>query len=81
MPGFTTDFMPMINEAVTTLYEGWSREDRRGMKLVQISSLTLADFIDLTMEVLHTGWVQIFAFAAVVDAGWLTQSGRGFYEY
>ena len=99
MPGFIVNriLMPMINEAVTALYEGiGSREDiDAGMKLgtnQPMGPLTLADFIGLDtclaiMEVLHTGmgdskYRPCPLLKQYVDAGWLgRKSGRGFYEY
>ena len=99
MPGFIVNriLMPMINEAVTALYEGiGSREDiDAGMKLgtnQPMGPLTLADFIGLDtclaiMEVLHEGmgdskYRPCPLLKQYVDAGWLgRKSGRGFYEY
>lgn len=99
MPGFIVNriLMPMINEAVTALYEGiGSREDiDAGMRLgtnQPMGPLTLADFIGLDtclaiMEVLHQGmgdskYRPCPLLKQYVDAGWLgRKSGRGFYEY
>jgi len=99
MPGFIVNriLMPMINEAVTALYEGiGSRDDiDAGMKLgtnQPMGPLTLADFIGLDtclaiMEVLHEGmgdskYRPCPLLKQYVDAGWLgRKSGRGFYEY
>ncbi len=99
MPGFIVNriLMPMINEAVTALYEGiGSREDiDAGMKLgtnQPMGPLTLADFIGLDtclaiMEVLHEGmgdskYRPCPLLKQYVDAGWMgRKSGRGFYEY
>lgn len=99
MPGFIVNriLMPMINEAITALYEGiGSREDiDAGMKLgtnQPMGPLTLADFIGLDtclaiMEVLHVGtgdskYRPCPLLRQYVDAGWYgKKSGRGFYEY
>ena len=99
MPGFIVNriLMPMINEAVTALYEGiGSREDiDAGMKLgtnQPMGPLTLADFIGLDtclaiMHVLHEGtgdskYRACPLLKQYVDAGWMgRKSGRGFYEY
>jgi len=99
MPGFVVNriLMPMINEAVTALYEGiGSREDIDvGMKLgtnQPMGPLTLADFIGLDtclaiMQVLHKGtgdskYRPCPLLNQYVDAGWMgRKSGRGFYEY
>jgi 3-hydroxybutyryl-CoA dehydrogenase len=99
MPGFIVNriLMPMINEAITVLYEGiGSREDiDAGMKLgtkQPMGPLALADFIGLDtclaiMEVLHVGtgdskYRPCPLLRQYVDAGWYGQkSGRGFYEY
>jgi 3-hydroxybutyryl-CoA dehydrogenase len=99
MPGFIVNriLMPMINEAVTALYEGiGSRDDiDAGMKLgtnQPMGPLTLADFIGLDtclaiMEVLYNGtsdskYRPCPLLRQYVDAGWLgRKSGRGFYDY
>jgi 3-hydroxybutyryl-CoA dehydrogenase len=98
-PGFVSNrvLMPMINEAVFTLYEGVaSRESIDGiMKLGMnhpMGPLTLADFIGLDvclaiLEVLHRElgdpkYRPCPLLRKYVDAGWLgRKSGRGFYEY
>ena len=98
-PGFVSNrvLMPMINEAIFTLYEGVaSRESIDGiMKLGMnhpMGPLALADFIGLDvclaiMNVLHDGFGDSKyrpcpLLKRYVDAGWLgKKSGRGFYEY
>jgi 3-hydroxybutyryl-CoA dehydrogenase len=98
-PGFVSNrvLMPMINEAVFTLYEGVaSRESIDGiMKLGMnhpMGPLTLADFIGLDvclaiLNVLYDGFGDPKYRACpllkqYVDAGWLgKKTGRGFYEY
>jgi 3-hydroxybutyryl-CoA dehydrogenase len=98
-PGFVSNrvLMPMINEAIFTLYEGVAtRESIDGiMKLGMnhpMGPLTLADFIGLDvclaiMNVLHDGlgdpkYRPCPLLKRYVDAGWLgKKSGRGFYEY
>ncbi len=99
MPGFIVNriLMPMINEAVVTLYEGiGSVEDiDQAMKLgtnQPMGPLTLADFIGLDtclaiMEVLYEGtsdskYRPCPLLRQYVDAGWLgRKTGRGFYDY
>ena len=98
-PGFVSNrvLMPMINEAVFTLYEGVaSRESIDGiMKLGMnhpMGPLQLADFIGLDvclaiLNVLYDGlgdpkYRACPLLKRYVDAGWLgKKSGRGFYEY
>jgi 3-hydroxybutyryl-CoA dehydrogenase len=98
-PGFVSNrvLMPMINEAIFTLYEGVaSRESIDGiMKLGMnhpMGPLTLADFIGLDvclaiLNVLYEGlgdpkYRPCPLLKRYVDAGWLgRKSGRGFYEY
>jgi 3-hydroxybutyryl-CoA dehydrogenase len=98
-PGFVSNrvLMPMINEAIFTLYEGVAtRESIDGiMKLGMnhpMGPLTLADFIGLDvclaiMNVLYEGFGDSKyrpcpLLKKYVDAGWLgRKSGRGFYEY
>ena len=99
IPGFAVNriLMPMINEAITALYEGIaSAEDLdTAMKLgtnQPMGPLTLADFIGLDtclaiMEVLHDGlgdskYRPSPLLRQYVAAGWLgKKSGRGFYNY
>jgi 3-hydroxybutyryl-CoA dehydrogenase len=98
-PGFISNrvLMPMINEAIFSLYEGVaSREAIDGvMKLGMnhpMGPLTLADFIGLDvclaiLRVLENGFGDpkyrpCPLLVKMVDAGWLgRKSGRGFYEY
>jgi 3-hydroxybutyryl-CoA dehydrogenase len=98
-PGFVSNrvLMPMINEAIFTLYEGVAtRENIDGiMKLGMnhpMGPLTLADFIGLDvclaiMNVMHEGFGDpkyrpCPLLRRYVDAGWLgRKTGRGFYEY
>ena len=98
-PGFISNrvLMPMINEAIFTLYEGVAtRESIDGiMKLGMnhpMGPLALADFIGLDvclaiLNVLYDGFGDPKYRACpllkqYVDAGWLgKKTGRGFYEY
>jgi 3-hydroxybutyryl-CoA dehydrogenase len=98
-PGFVSNrvLMPMINEAIFTLYEGVAtRESIDGiMKLGMnhpMGPLALADFIGLDvclaiLNVLYDGFGDPKYRACpllkrYVDAGWLgKKTGRGFYEY
>jgi 3-hydroxybutyryl-CoA dehydrogenase len=99
VPGFIVNriLMPMINEAVFTLYEGIaSKEDiDKAMVLgtnVPMGPLTLADFIGLDtclyiLNVLHTElkdpkFRPCILLTNYVNAGWLgKKTGRGFYDY
>ncbi|AZU64629.1 3-hydroxybutyryl-CoA dehydrogenase [Neobacillus mesonae] len=98
-PGFVANrvLMPMINEAVYTLYEGVAKKEAidEVMKLGMnhpMGPLTLADFIGLDtclyiMETLHEGFGDdkyrpCPLLRKYVKAGWLgKKSGRGFYVY
>jgi 3-hydroxybutyryl-CoA dehydrogenase len=98
-PGFVSNrvLMPMINEAVFTLYEGVAtRESIDGIIKLGMNHpmgpLTLADFIGLDvclaiLNVLYDGFGDQKYRACpllkqYVDAGWLgKKTGRGFYEY
>lgn len=89
--------VPMINEAVYTLYEGVGTVDSidTAMKLGAnhpMGPLELADFIGLDtclaiMNVLHDGLADTKyrpcpLLVKYVEAGWLgRKSGRGFYDY
>ncbi len=89
--------LPMINEAVYTLYEGVGTVDSidTAMKLGTrhpMGPLELADFIGLDtclaiMNVLHDGLADTKyrpcpLLVKYVEAGWLgRKSGRGFYDY
>ncbi len=98
-PGFVSNrvLMPMINEAIYTLYEGVGSVEAIDtvMKLGMnhpMGPLTLADFIGLDtclaiMNVLHEGFGDSKyrpcpLLKQYVAAGWLgKKSGRGFYRY
>ncbi|MDM5210120.1 3-hydroxybutyryl-CoA dehydrogenase [Peribacillus sp. NJ4] len=98
-PGFVANriLMPMINEAIYTLYEGVATKEAIDdvMKLGMnhpMGPLALADFIGLDtclyiMETLHQGlgddkYRPCPLLRKYVKAGWLgKKSGRGFYEY
>lgn len=98
-PGFVSNriLMPMINEAIYTLYEGVATKEAIDdvMKLGMnhpMGPLTLADFIGLDtclyiMETLHDGFGDdkyrpCPLLRKYVKAGWLgKKSGRGFYVY
>ena len=98
-PGFVSNrvLMPMINEAIFTLYEGVASRDAidNVMKLGMnhpMGPLTLADFIGLDtclsiMNVLYEGFSDTKyrpcpLLKKMVAAGYLgRKSGRGFYEY
>ena len=98
-PGFIVNriLMPMINEAVYTLYEGVGNVNSidQSMKLGAnhpMGPLELADFIGLDtclaiMNVLHDGLADTKyrpcpLLTKYVEAGWLgRKSGRGFYDY
>lgn len=98
-PGFVANriLMPMINEAIYTLYEGVASEEAidEVMKLGMnhpMGPLQLADFIGLDtclyiMETLHEGFSDSKyrpcpLLRKYVKAGWLgKKSGRGFYVY
>jgi len=98
-PGFVSNriLMPMINEAIFTLYEGIATKEAidEVMKLGMnhpMGPLTLADFIGLDtclyiMETLHEGFGDdkyrpCPLLRKYVKAGWLgKKTGRGFYTY
>jgi len=98
-PGFISNriLMPMINEAIYTLYHGVGTVDdidtvmRLGMNH-PMGPLALADLIGLDtclaiMEVLHNGFCDSKyrpcpLLRKYVEAGWLgRKAGRGFYTY
>jgi 3-hydroxybutyryl-CoA dehydrogenase len=99
VPGFAVNriLMPMINEAVQTLFEGIAsaKDIDTAMKLgtnQPMGPLELADFIGLDtclaiMNVLHEGlgdtkYRPSPLLRKYVAAGWLgRKSGRGFYRY
>lgn len=98
-PGFISNriLMPMINEAIYSLYEGVATKEAidEVMKLGMnhpMGPLTLADFIGLDtclyiMEVLYEGFADSKyrpcpLLRKYVKAGWLgRKTGRGFYVY
>lgn len=98
-PGFVANrvLMPMINEAIYTLYEGVASKEEIDdvMKLGMnhpMGPLTLADFIGLDtclyiMETLYEGFGDSKyrpcpLLRKYVKAGWLgRKTGRGFYDY
>ena len=98
-PGFIVNriLMPMINEAVFTLYEGVGTVEAidKGMRLGAnhpMGPLQLADFVGLDtclaiMQVLYEGLADSKyrpcpLLVKYVEAGWLgRKSGRGFYDY
>ncbi len=98
-PGFVSNriLLPMINEAIYTLYEGVATKEAidNVMKLGMnhpMGPLTLADFIGLDtclyiMEILHEGlgdskYRPCPLLRKYVKAGWLgRKTGRGFYTY
>jgi 3-hydroxybutyryl-CoA dehydrogenase len=98
-PGFMVNriLLPMINEAIYTLYEGVGNVESidNAMKLGAnhpMGPLQLADFIGLDtclsiMQVLHDGLADSKyrpcpLLVKYVEAGWIgRKSGRGFYDY
>lgn len=98
-PGFIINrvLMPMINEAIFTLYEGIGDvesidEAMRSGANQPMGPLQLADFIGLDtclaiIQVLHDGLADpkyrpCPLLVKYVEAGWLgRKSGRGFYDY
>jgi 3-hydroxybutyryl-CoA dehydrogenase len=99
MPGFIVNriLMPMINEAIYTLYEGIGTAESidEAMRLgtnQPMGPLALADFIGLDtclsiMKVLYEGFGQSQyspcpLLVKYVEAGWLgRKTGQGFYTY
>jgi len=98
-PGFMVNriLIPMINEAIYTLYEGVGSVEAIDTSLKlganhPMGPLQLADFIGLDtclsiMQVLHDGlsdtkYRPCPLLVKYVEAGWLgKKSGRGFYDY
>ncbi|PCI05938.1 MAG: 3-hydroxybutyryl-CoA dehydrogenase [Hyphomicrobiales bacterium] len=98
-PGFMVNriLIPMINEAIYTLYEGVGSVEAIDTSLKlganhPMGPLQLADFIGLDtclsiMQVLHAGlsdtkYRPCPLLVKYVEAGWLgKKSGRGFYDY
>jgi len=98
-PGFMVNriLIPMINEAIYTLYEGVGSVEAIDTSLKlganhPMGPLQLADFIGLDtclsiMQVLHNGlsdskYRPCPLLVKYVEAGWLgKKSGRGFYDY
>jgi 3-hydroxybutyryl-CoA dehydrogenase len=98
-PGFMVNriLLPMINEAIYTLYEGVGSVDSidTAMRLGAnhpMGPLQLADFIGLDtclsiMQVLYDGLADTKyrpcpLLVKYVEAGWLgRKAGRGFYDY
>lgn len=98
-PGFVSNriLMPMINEAIFTLYEGVAEAEAIDSVMTlgmnhPMGPLTLADMIGLDtclfiMNVLHDGFKDpkyrpCPLLVQMVDAGYIgRKSGRGFYKY
>ncbi len=98
-PGFMVNriLMPMVNEAIYTLYEGVGNVESIDISMRlganhPMGPLQLADFIGLDtclsiMQVLHDGLADSKyrpcpLLVKYVEAGWLgRKSGRGFYDY